>query len=193
MIRRIALAALLLLPVPALAAPQAFNVSPANAGVGFSIRYLVVAKAAGRFTDIQGVFNLDPVTQELGAIDVTIGTGSVDTGSPRRDRDLQGDDFFATAKYPSMHFVSRTATRTGPHTGRVAGDLTLRGITRPIDLNVTLHDHSATATTSIKRSDFGMRPGLVSLFIADKVDIQIDIRNLPDGTGPAAAAPPPPA
>lgn len=193
MIRRLLLVACLLLPLPAGAAPEAHEVSAANAQVGFAIRYLLVARATGRFTDIAGSFSFDPATDELGAIDVTIGTGSVDTGSPRRDRDLQGDDFFATARYPTMRFIGRTATRTGPHSGRVTGDLTLRGITRPVDLDVTLADHHATAMTSIKRSDFGMRPGLASLFIADRVDIRIEIRDLPAGTAPAAGGPPPPA
>lgn len=193
MIPRLLLAAALLLSAPVLAAPQTQAVSAANTQVGFSIRYLLVAKATGRFTDIAGSFSFDPDTDELGGIDVTLGTGSVDTGSPRRDRDLQGEDFFATDRYPAMRFVGHHAIRTGPHRGRVSGQLTLRGVTRPIDLDVTLGNHRAIAITSIKRSDFGMRPGLASLVIADRVEIRIEINDLPGGTGPAAAAPQPPA
>lgn len=193
MVRRLLLAAALLTSMPVLAAPQVQTVSAANAQVGFSIRYLLVAKATGRFTDIAGSFSFDPDTDEVGSIDVTIGTGSVDTDSPRRDRDLQGEDFFATAQYPAMRFIGHHAVRTGPHEGRVSGELTLRGVTRPVDLEVTLGDHRATAITSIKRGDFGMRPGLASLFIADRVEIRIEIKDLPGGTGAAAGGPPPPA
>ncbi|MFY8095988.1 MAG: YceI family protein [Niveispirillum sp.] len=193
MINRLLLVVALFVPLPALAAPQTQAVSPANTQVGFSIRYLLVAKATGRFTDIAGSFTFDPETDELGGIDVTLGTGSVDTGSPRRDRDLQGEDFFATARYPAMRFIGQRAARTGPHTGRVSGELTLRGVTRPVDLDVALGDHRAIATASIKRSDFGMRPGLASLVIADRVEIRIEINDLPGGTGAAAVGPPPPA
>lgn len=193
MFRRLLLAATLLLPFPALAAPEIHEIGPANTQVGFSIRYLIVARAQGGFTDIHGVFTLDPVTQEMDAIDVTIATASVDTGSPRRDRDLQGEDFFWTGRYPSMRFQGHHAIRTGPHSGRVSGELTLRGVTRPVDLDVTLGDHAATAVASIRRGDFGMRPGLASLVIADRVDIRIEITGLPGGTGPAAGGPPPPA
>ncbi|MFV3129979.1 YceI family protein [Niveispirillum sp. KHB5.9] len=178
---------------PAQAMPAPHMVTPDNVGVGFSIRYMLVAKASGRFNDITGSYSFDPEADELGAIDVTIGTGSVDTGSPGRDRDLAGEDFFWTDRYPTMHFISRHAVRTGPHAGRVEGDLTLRGVTRPVVLMVALGDHMATATTSVKRSEFGMRPGLAGLVIADKVDIRIEIRDLPGGTAPATGAPPPPA
>lgn len=178
---------------PVQAKPASHGVTQDNVGVAFSIRYLLIAKATGRFTDVAGSYSFDPQADELGAIDVTIGTGSVDTGSPGRDRDLAGEDFFWTDRYPTMHFISRHAVRTGPHAGRVEGDLTLRGVTRPVVLLVAMGDHAATATTSVKRSEFGMRPGLAGLVIADKVDIRIEIRGLPDGTAPAGAAPPPPA
>lgn len=149
-----------------------------SGGPGTPCRHLLLASAMGQFTDITGSYTLDPATDELDDIDVTIGTGNVDTGSRQRDRDL------GTARCPTMHFVGYPAVRTGPHSGRVAGELTLRSVTRPVDLLVTLGDHAATATTSIKRSDFGMRPGLASLFIADRVDIRIEIRDMHGGTGP---------
>lgn len=193
MVRRLLLAAILLLSHPALAMAENHEIGPDNIRVGFSIRYLLVARVTGGFADIHGSFALDPVTQELDAIDVTIGTASINTGSPRRDRDLRGEDFFWTARYPAMHFQGSHAVRTGPHTGRVVGELTLRGVTRPVALDVTLGDHAATAVTSIRRGEFGMRPGLASLFIADRVDIRIEITGLPGGTGPAGGGPPPPA
>lgn len=184
MIRRLLLTAALFLTHPALASPQTQTVNAANTQVGFSIRYLLLAKATGRFTDIGGSFSFDPDTDEMGGIDVTIATGSVDTGSAGRDRDLRGEDFFATAQYPAMRFIGHHAVRTGLHSGRVSGELTLRGVTKPVDLDVTLANHRAMATTSIKRSDFGMRPGLASLFIADRVDIRIEIGDLPGGVEP---------
>lgn len=183
----------LFVAIPALATVETHALTADNLRVGFSIRYLLVAKASGHFTDIAGSYDFDAATGALGAIDVTIGTGSVDTGSPRRDRDLAGEDFFWTARYPTMHFAGRQAVRTGPHAGYIEGDLTLRGVTRPVVLMLVLDDHRATATTSVSRSQFGMRPGLAGLVIADKVEIRIEIKDLPGGTGPAAAAPPPPA
>ncbi|OYQ35317.1 hypothetical protein CHU95_08870 [Niveispirillum lacus] len=187
------LVATLALSSPVLASPQTQVVTAANTQVSFSIRYLLVAKATGRFSDVSGSFTFDPQTDEVGGIDVAIATSSVDTGSPARDRDLQGADFFASDEYPTMRFIGHETVRTGPHSGRVSGNLTLRGITRPVVLEVSLDHRRATATTSIRRSDFGMQPGLASLFIADRVAIRIEISDLPHGTDPATGGPLPPA
>lgn len=182
MVRRtLALLFCLLLPTwsAVSAAPADYSVTADNVGVGFSIRYLAMARATGRFTDITGSYRFDADTGTLDAIDVSIGTASVDTGSPRRDTDLRKPGFFWVDQYPTMHFHSLRAVRTGPHAGRIEGELTLRGVTRPLVLMLTLGDGTATATTRIRRSDFGLRDGLIGFFIADNVDIRIDIRQLP--------------
>ncbi len=182
MVRRtLALLLCFLLPAwsGAVAAPVDYRVGAENVGVGFSIRYLAMAHATGRFTDLAGTYRFDAETGTLDAIDVSIGTASIDTGSPRRDADLRKPGFFWVDQYPTMRFHSLRAVRTGPHAGRIEGELTLRGITRPIVLMLALADGNATATTRIRRSDFGLRDGLIGFFIADNVDIRIDIRQLP--------------
>lgn len=169
----------LLLPPSVRAGMVRHDIEPATLDVGFQVRYLAVARVTGRFTDIAGTFDYDPVNGQLGAVDVTIGTASVDTGSKARDRDLRGAGFFDTGQFPYMRFVATNASIDGPDQGHIDGVLTLRGMTRPVRLDVTRDGTVATAITRISRSDFGMRYGVVGLFIADKVDISIVLTALP--------------
>ncbi len=181
------LALLCLLPWPgASAALLAYRLGADNTHVGFAVRYLAVAKAEGRFPTVQGDVQFDPDSGQVADIDVTIGTDSVDTGQPARDARLRGEGFFWTERYPTMHFKGLSVERTGPASGVIRGELTLRGVTRPLVLDVAItpdQDGASgrlfiTAKGALDRRDFGMVDGVAGLFIANKVTLRIDAAGL---------------
>lgn len=181
------LALLSLLPwQTAPAALRAYRLGAENTRVGFSVRYLAVAKAEGRFPAVQGDVTFDPDSGQVADIDVTIGTDSVDTGQPARDARLRGEGFFWTERYPTMHFKGLSVERTGPASGIIRGELTLRGVTRPLVLDVAItpdQDGSPgrlfiTAKGALDRRDYGMVDGVAGLFIANKVALRIDATGL---------------
>jgi polyisoprenoid-binding protein YceI len=183
----IGLALISTLPWPAApAAMQAYRLGPENTRVGFTVRYLAVAKAEGRFPAVEGGVRFDPDSGEVADIDVTIGTASVDTGQPARDARLRGEGFFWTEHYPTMHFKGLKVERTGPGSGIIRGELTLRGVTKPLALDVAITPDQdgapgqlfITAKGTLDRRDFGMVDGVAGLFIANKVALRIDATGL---------------
>ncbi len=116
-------------------------------------------------------------------VSITIDTGSVDTRNAKLNGELTADNMFNTAKFPQATFVSTGITRTGENTGRITGDLTIAGVTRPITLDATFNGsgtHPASgekvagfnATAMIKRSDFGLKQWLP--IVGDDVALLIE-------------------
>jgi polyisoprenoid-binding protein YceI len=135
---------------------------------------------------VQGEVQFDPDSGQVADIDVTIGTDSVDTGQPSRDARLRGEGFFWTERYPTMHFKGLHVERTGPASGVIQGELTLRGVTRPLALDVSITPDQdgvpdqlfITVKGTLDRRDFGMVDGVAGLFIANKVALRIDAAGL---------------
>lgn len=107
-----------------------WTIDPSNTEVGFVARHLLVSKVRGSFTDVSGtVVVAEDVTAS--AADVTIKTSSVATGTPDRDTYLRGEDFFASDAHPDMTFVS-----TSFDGSTLTGDLTIKGVSKPVSLDV---------------------------------------------------------
>jgi polyisoprenoid-binding protein YceI len=138
------------------------------------------------FRTAEGSFVFDPDVPAVSEIKVSIDAASVFTNHDKRDEHLRNADFLDVANHPRLTFVGRTATPTGPRTGKISGDLTIRGVTRPVTLDVTWNKsgeypfadrHYATgvsARTTIKRSDFGMTYALQGDLVGDDVDIILE-------------------
>lgn len=185
-----ALAALLLpallLPVPAAAEPQRYRLDPAHTSVGFMVMHVGFARTLGIFKEAQGSFVFDEAVPAVTDIEATITAASVFTNHDKRDEHLRNDDFLAVARYPTITFKGREAVKTGPRTGRISGDLTLRGVTRPVTLEVVWnrsgvypfgdrhHAVGISARTTIKRSDFGMTYALAGDMVGDDVEIILE-------------------
>jgi polyisoprenoid-binding protein YceI len=168
-------------PIPALSLALLFGLASADAAsaatwdidtshseVGFTVRHLVVAKVRGRFNEWSGKVVLDEKDITKSSVDVSIQTASIDTGTPKRDDHLRSADFFEAAKFPTLTFKS-TKVEKGkePSTLKVTGDLTIRGVTKSVVLDVSGpspefkdpggNPHVAfSATTKINRRDFGL-------------------------------------
>ena len=165
-------------------AADKYALDPTHTFVVFKITDLGYAHVVGWFTAVAGELTFDPADVTKSALNVTIKTASVDTHFAQRNKDLMSPDFLDVAEYPEMTFKSTSIEKTSDKTGKVTGDLTLLGVTKPVIMDVTFtkvapnpfHNDTPTAGfeahTVIKRSDFGMKAEIPN--IGDEVDISID-------------------
>ncbi len=170
---------------PAQAEPATWQIDPDHAVVAFTIMHAGYAKVLGRFSEIEGSFTYDPDTQELGEVTARIGAGSVDTDHEKRDNHVRSADFLDAEAHPAITFTATGSTPTSETTGTVTGDLTIRGVTQPATLDVTLNKRAdypcchgketlgISATAEILRSDFGSTYALPD-FVGDAVSIILE-------------------
>ena len=120
-----------------LPAAGTYALDAAHTTVGFRIRHMGLAFVEGEFDGFEGAIAFDPADIAATSVQATIQTTTVDTDVDARDGHLRTADFFDVATYPTMTFRSTGVQPTGPTTFRLAGDLTLHGVTRPVTLDVT--------------------------------------------------------
>lgn len=162
-----------------------YVLDPDHTTVAFTIMHAGYAKTLGRFADVEGSFVYNEDTQELSDVSVTIATASVQTWHEARDRHVRSDDFLAAEAHPQITFVAGEGMPVSATTGTVSGDLTIRGVTQPVTLDVTKNMMAVypcchaketlgiSATTTILRSDFGSTYAL-PVFVGDEVDIMLE-------------------
>lgn len=145
-----------------------FTVDKSHAKILFSIEHFGFSIYYGIFTDFDASLRFNPKQLTKSAVDVTVHMAGIDTTNPKLDAHLKSADFFDVAKYPTATFKSTGIVVTGPTTGRITGDLTLHGVTRPIVLNATFIGGGVnpltkayvvgfSATATLKRSDYGVK------------------------------------
>ena len=156
-----------LLAVPAASFAAEYDLDPAHSQVGFSTKHLVVSTVRGEFGKISGTVTYDEKKPEASVVDITIDTTSINTREPKRDGHLKSADFFDVEKFPTATFKSKKVVAAGKGKLKVEGELTLKGITKPVTLAVTGPSAevktpfgttivAASATATISRKDFGM-------------------------------------
>ena len=116
---------------------QTYKIDPAHSKIAFSVPHLL-GTARGEFHKFNGSIVVDREHPERSSVTATIQVASIDTQIPRRDTHLLSADFFDAARFPTITFRSRSVRRSGMDTGDIAGDLTLKGVTRPLTLRVKL-------------------------------------------------------
>src|SRR5438309_5052188 len=117
-------------------APAVWTIDNTHSGVGFQIRHFV-SKVRGKFKDVKGTITADESAWQNAVIDVEIATASVSTDNDRRDAHLRSPDFFAADSFPTIRFHSTRIERSGD-SAKIHGDLTIRGVTKPVVLAGTL-------------------------------------------------------
>jgi polyisoprenoid-binding protein YceI len=189
---RIALVASLAaaLSLPAAAANSNWQVDPAHSSAQFSVRHMAISTVRGAFSKVSGTVVLDDKDISKSTVDVTIDANSVDTRVPDRDNDLRSDKFFDVAHHPSITFKSRKVEQVASGKLKVTGDLTIRGTTKEVVLDVEgptapMKDPwgntrtAATAITKINRQDFGVKWNAAldngGVVVGDEVSIVIDV------------------
>jgi polyisoprenoid-binding protein YceI len=165
-------------------ASETFAIDPARSTIAFKVRHML-GTAKGKFSKFSGTIVVDREHPEQSSVTVKIAVASIDTGIAKRDEHLRGE-LFDVAKYPEITFKSRRVKRTGPSAGEIVGDLTMRGITRPITLNVQLVPNTETrwrvTTAPLRRSQFGLvfsKSAETVSMIADEVAVEIEIGGTP--------------
>jgi polyisoprenoid-binding protein YceI len=142
-----------------------YTVETRHTRVLFSVLHFGYTHLYGQFAGVTGTLDLDPKNLDGSHVAVKIPITSVSTMNPELDNELETDSWLAAAAFPYMTFVSRHVTRTGPRTARIEGDMSLRGMTRPIVLDATFNaagpdslTHKYTigfdAVGHLSRSDF---------------------------------------
>jgi polyisoprenoid-binding protein YceI len=149
------------LALSARAGASTWALDPTATRVEFSVRNLSVAYVRGGFHLASGTVQLNDEDVSRSTIEAVIDATSIDTDEPKRDAHLRSADFLNVDRYPTVAFRSTRIERTGDDRWTVAGQLTLRGTTREVVLNVqsaTINGNraSAHASTTIERSDFGI-------------------------------------
>ena len=182
---------------PATAAdPVRYEFDKTHSSVMFFVSHLGFSMSTGRFLDFDGYYTFNPDAPETSEVDVTIKTDSLVMHDDRWDAHMKNEDFFHVEKFPEMSFKSTEVTKTGDNTGILKGDLTLLGVTKPVELAVTLvgagkHPMAPrlvsgfSATGKLKRSDFGMTYGLPN--VGDEVEIRIEIEGFKEVSGTMTA------
>ncbi len=169
----------------ALAQTSTWVPDKAHSGVDFSILHLSLSQVRGHFGNIGGsiVWNEGDITKST--VNVTIDVTTVDTGVAPRDADLKSDHFFDVAQFPSATFTSTSVSKSSGGL-TVSGNLTLHGVTKPVVLHVQgptgpitgmdKKPHSGfSATTTFKRTDFGIGTKYPPSVVGDDVNLTIDL------------------
>jgi len=159
---------------------------PLHTQVEFSAKHLGMMTVRGHFAEVIATGQLYPDQPERSTVNVTINTASIRTHNEQRDNDLRQSYFLEVEKYPTMTFKSTRIETKGPDKGTMTGDLTIKGVTHPVTLNVVKygefndpamgHRIGYAAETKINRKDFGMSfdAMLDGKFVVSH-DIQINI------------------
>ncbi|MFJ8593347.1 YceI family protein [Streptomyces sp. NPDC093598] len=164
-------------------------VDPAHSRIGFSVRHAMVTTVRGCFLEYESRLYFDAYDPTRSQADITLFTSSVDTGVEQRDAHLVGRDFLDAVTYPRMRFTSTAVEQTGPDLFSMSGELTIKGVSRPVVLDMTYIGNVTDpfgydrvgfdGTTTINRSDWGLtynsRLAEGGAMVSEKVRLQLDI------------------
>lgn len=148
------------------AADYVIDTEHQHAFVEFRIPHLGFSWMYGRFNDFSGTFSYDEGNPSTASVDVTVDTASIDTNNAERDKHLRSEDFLYVSEYPEAHFTSTSYEKTGEDAGILTGDLTLRGVTKEIKIDVTEmradedpwggYRRGFIGTTTLELADYGI-------------------------------------
>ena len=174
---------------PAGAQTDTWEIDSAHSSAGFAVRHLMVTTVRGEFGKMSGKVSFDGKDFAGVKAAATIDATTVNTREQKRDDHLKSPDFFDVATHPTITFTSKRAEVVGPRKFKLVGDLTMRGVTKEVTLNVEATEPvkgmrgetriGAQATTRINRQDFGVKwnrsldtGGVV---VSDSVDVTLDL------------------
>jgi polyisoprenoid-binding protein YceI len=178
------------LSLPARAATSTWQIDPQHSSAQFAVRHLGLSTVRGSFSKLSGTMVLDDQDITKSSVEVTIDVNTVDTREPDRDKDLRSERFFDVTHFPTMTFKSKKVEQLAPGKLRVTGDLTIRGTSREVTLDVDGPTNpvkdpwgnqrlAATATTKINRQDYGVKWNAKldngGVVVGDDVNITLDV------------------
>jgi polyisoprenoid-binding protein YceI len=175
------------------AAPVSYEFDKVHTQIIFSVNHLGFSHSTGRFQNFDGSFTYDAENIANSAVEVQVHADSLFLGTEAWDKHVKSADFLNAEQFPLITFKSTSIEQTGENTANITGDLTILGVTKPVVLAATLNkagkhpmsgkDHiGVSATTTIKRSEFGMNYGIPN--VGDDVSVRIEV----EGSAAAPAA-----
>jgi polyisoprenoid-binding protein YceI len=167
--------------------PGTHTIDASHSNVEFAVKHMMISTVKGRFADVTGTVSVPTAGEPT--VDVTINAASIDTRVDARDNHLKSADFFDVEKYPTLRFVSTRATRTDDGY-TLAGNLTIRDVTKPVTLKVTDEGTGIdpwgnakagfSATGKINRSDFGLNWNAAletgGVLVSEEVKLNFDVQ-----------------
>ncbi len=190
--RRITLGILLVVMslLPAFGQTATWKSDPVHSKVLFNVTYMVLTEVTGRFNEFDVTVTNTAEDFTDANVKATVKAKSIDTDNERRDNHLRSPDFFDAEKYPDIIFTSKSVKKTGKDTYKVNGDLTIRDVTKPVELDVKYFGQvkdpwgntraGFKATTSINRNDFNVRWNKVleagGWLVGENVDITFNLQ-----------------
>lgn len=180
-ITKLVLAVSVLLPLQALAA---WDVEPSHTHISFAVGHLGLTQTPGIFRKFDALLNFDDKHVEASKVTLTIDASSVDTNSEERDKHLRGADWLDVTNNPKIVFASQSVRHVADNRYAIAGLLTIRGKSLPVEFQTVLTNRGTNpwtkapvigfaGTTKIKRSDFGLTSFIPA--VADEVDLNIQL------------------
>lgn len=171
-----------------IASASEYSLDVTHTDVGFSVKHLMITNVKGKFRTFDARIDFDAKSKTFKVFEAVVDTNSVDTANVKRDNHLRSEDFFLTEKYPKMTFVMKSYEADGDE-GVMKGDLTIRGVTKAVSLNVeeigTIKDFKGnnrvgfTLSGKINRLDYGLKWNkaleLGGFAVGDKVKIVVEV------------------
>jgi polyisoprenoid-binding protein YceI len=169
-----------------------YKVDPNHSNIGFTVKHNMISKVSGSFKEFEGTYDFDAKKPEASKVEFTAKSSSVNTSNDNRDAHLKKEDFFFAEKFPTLSFKSKSFKKAGKDKYKLEGDLTMRGVTKPVTFDVeytgTITDMQGKertgfdATTKVNRKDYGInwnktldKGGVV---VSDDVVINLQIQGV---------------
>lgn len=168
---------------------MSWQIDQAHSHIQFAVRHMMISTVRGEFEKFNGTIDFDPENPEQSQVSVRIDAASINTRQPDRDNHLRSADFFNVEEYPVLLFESKRIERLGDNRGRVVGDLTIRGVTREVVLDVEYAGMARSpwgttsagfsATTTLDRKEWGLTWNQAletgGVLVGDKIKVNIEI------------------
>jgi polyisoprenoid-binding protein YceI len=186
---------------------MSWQIDSSHSHIQFSVRHMMISTVRGRFEEFTGTVHFDEQAPENSSVEVEIRADSIYTRDANRDGHLKSPDFLNSAEYPVLTFKSTRVEKTNNSHGRIYGDLTIRGVTRPVVLDTEFVGKARSpwgttsagfsASTSIDRRDWGLTWNQAletgGILVGDTVKIEIELeliqqQEAPQGEAAAVAA-----
>jgi polyisoprenoid-binding protein YceI len=178
-----------------------YKIDPAHSSAQFVARHMMISNVRGGFSGVEGVIEYDPDHPQETRVDVVIDASKISTLDEQRDVHLKSPDFLDVEQHPTITFKSKRVLQTGDGEWKIAGDLTIHGVTKEVVLNAEGSTREAkdpygnmrigaSAMTKIKRSDFGLQWNAAletgGLLVGDDLRIELEIQAIKSEAAAAA-------
>jgi polyisoprenoid-binding protein YceI len=166
-----------------------YTIDHTHSRVGFTVRHAMVTNMRGAFSEFEGKLHLDGTNPSKSTAELVIKVASINSAQAARDEHLLNDDFLAADTYPEITFRSTSAEAVDAETYRMAGDLTIKGVTRPVSIDLEFNGTAVDpygltrvgfeGTATINRSDWGLTYNAAletgGVLIGEKVKLTFDV------------------